>query len=190
MKHFIISGSPQKESNTLRVARAIDRVAQGSESLGIADFNLYDFPFLNQKELTPNNLSPFQQKLVDQWAAADLLFVVTPEYNWYPSAELMNMLNQLGGKPFKHLFDNKVFAFAGVSSGRGGRIPTTHLNIMFGKLFNVLHTHSVASSKSFESQFTPKVLDALGNSLGNEEYDKGLEAFVRYSLEMARRWSK
>ena len=188
MKHFIISGSPQKNSNTLRVARAINRLATESESLGVIDFNAYDLPFLNQKELTPDNLSDFQKTLVDNWAAADLLIVVTPEYNWYPSAELMNMLNQLGGRPFKHLFDNKVFAFVGVSSGRGGRIPTTHLNIMFGKLFNVLNTHSIASSKSFESQFTSKVLDAEGNSLGNAEYDKGLEAFVQYSLAMAQRW--
>ena len=185
----IQSGSPRKNSLTLRVAKAIARNIEGTHPYTLVDFNEYDIPFINQGIVDENQLTPFQQKLLDGWKNADLIFVLSPEYNWFPAAELVNMIHQLGTRQHRHLFDGKVFAFVGTSNGRGGRIPTTQLTTIYNKLINVLGSHSVVSAKAFESQFTQTVLDGEGNSLGNQEYDKGLTAFIDYSLKIAERWA-
>lgn len=184
----IQAGSPQENSLTLRVAKAIAKQLGTEHTHSIVDFNQYDIPFINQGSVNADSLTPFQQQLLGGWDSAKLVFVISPEYNWFPSAELINMLHQLGSRQHKNLFDGKVFAFAGVSNGRGGRIPTMQLTTVYNKLINVLSTHSFSSGKTFESQFTQNVLDENGNSLGNAEYDKGLKAFVDYSLDMAERW--
>lgn len=192
MNITVLSGSPRKNSNTLRVAKAIKRIslANGAENVDIIDFNEQDIPFLNQAEVDINNLTDFQSRLVNSMDKAHIVYVLTPEYNWFPTAELINMIHQMGNNDFKHIFNNKVFAFGGVSNGRGGRVPAIHLNNIFSKMFNVFSFESVAVARAFESQFTPKVLDEDGNSLGTEEYDKGLEKFVSYSESIAKRWFK
>lgn len=184
----IQAGSPQKNSLSLRVAKAIAKQIGTEHTHNIVDFNHYDIPFINQGSVEMDNLTPFQQQLINGWADAKLVIVVSPEYNWFPSAELINTLHQLGSRQHKNLFDGKVFAFAGVSNGRGGRMPTMQLTTVYNKLINVLATRSFSSGKTFESQFTQNVLDENGDSLGNAEYDKGLKAFVDYSLDMASRW--
>jgi chromate reductase, NAD(P)H dehydrogenase (quinone) len=185
----IQAGSPQQNSLSLRVAKAIARHVGGQyPNTSIVDFNKYDIPFINQGRVQRDNLTPFQQELLGGWENAQLIFVISPEYNWFPSAELVNMLHQLGSRQNKSLFDGKVFAFVGVSNGRGGRIPTMQLTTVYNKLINVLATQSVSSAKTFESQFTQNVLDEEGHSLGNAEYDKGLAAFIDYSVDIAKRW--
>lgn len=185
----IQSGSPQKNSQSLRVGRAIQKHTEGTHTTSLIDFNAYDIPFMNAGSVIKGAYTPFQKQLIEGWEAADLVVVISPEYNWFPSAELINTIHQLGSRDYKHLFDNKVFAFVGVSSGRGGRIPTMQLTTIYNKLINVFSTHAISSGKTFESQFTSKVLDEDGNSLGNEEYDKGLKAFIDYSVELAQRWT-
>lgn len=184
----IQAGSPQENSLTLRVAKAIAKQIGSEHTHSIVDFHHYDIPFINQGSVEMDNLTPFQQQLINGWADAKLVIVLSPEYNWFPSAELINMLHQLGSRQHKNLFDGKVFAFAGISNGRGGRMPTMQLTTVYNKLINVLATRSFSSGKTFESQFTQNVLDENGDSLGNAEYDKGLKSFVDYSLDMASRW--
>ncbi len=64
-------------------------------------------------------------------------------------------------------------------------MPAVQLSYVVNKLLNVMNLHSVVSPKMFESQFTTKALDEAGNSLGNAEFDKGLEQFVDYNLTLA-----
>lgn len=184
----IQSGSPRKNSLSLRVAKAIHNHIHAAHTSSVIDFNNYDIPFLNAGKVNKEAFTPFQKQLIEGWDTADLVFVISPEYNWFPSAELVNTIHQLGSRDYKHLFDNKVFAFVGVSSGRGGRIPTMQLTTIYNKLFNVFSTHAISSGKTFESQFTGQVLDENGNSLGNAEYDKGLGSFIDYSVELTQRW--
>lgn len=184
----IQSGSPRKDSLSVRVAKAIHKHVGAEHTSSIVDFNNYDIPFLNAGRVNKEAYTPFQKQLIEGWDAADLVFVISPEYNWFPSAEIINTIHQLGSPDYKHLFDNKVFAFVGVSSGRGGRIPAMQLTTIYNKLFNVFSTHAISSGKTFESQFTGQTLDENGNSLGNAEYDKGLSAFVDYSVELSQRW--
>jgi chromate reductase len=59
---------------------------------------------------------------------------------------------------------------------------------MFDKILNVFNTDSITSPKKFEAKFISKVLDPEGNSLGNPEFDKGLNDFISYTLKIAKRW--
>lgn len=190
MNVTILSGSSRPDNNTHRVALALSETAKRlGSSAEVVDFKDYDIPFPNGGSLHLPHLSAFQQQLHDAWDNADLVIMVTPEYNWFPSAEIINLLHQIGTHQFRHLFENKVFAFAGVSTGRGGRVPTIQLSSVMDKLIGILETHSIVCPKKFESQFTTRVLNENGLSLGNEEYDHGLTKFLEYALLLTKRWS-
>ena len=185
MEISILSGSSRSYNKTLRLAKAIH--AQIPEAK-LIDFTEYDIPFPNKGEVDSNNLTPFQSELLHGIENSHLVFVLTPEYNWFPSAELVNMVHQLAVHEHIHIFNNTVFAFAGVSSGGGGRIPTIQLSYLFDKILNVFNMDSITSPKKFEARFIAAALDENGNSLGNAEFDKGLKDFVNYSLKVAGRW--
>ncbi len=140
-------------------------------------------------DLDENNLTPFQQHLKDSMAAASLIFIISPEYNWMPSAELINFIHQMTDRPYEKMWSNKVFAIAGSSNGRGGKFPTVQLTYVLNKINSVMHYDSIVVPRVFESQFTQKALDENGQSLGNEEYDKGLNLFVDVALKTAKRWN-
>lgn len=190
IKVTILSGSSRAGNNTLRVSRAIQRICreQGAHA-DIIDFKDYDIPFPNAGSVHPDALTTFQHKLIHSWRDTSLVFMVSPEYNWFPSAEIINMIHQLGNHTFRDLFDNKVFATAGVSTGRGGRIPTVQLSYVLDKIISVFETHAITCPKKFESQFSTHVLDENGNSLGNAEYDHGITKYVNYALALAHKWS-
>lgn len=188
----IISGSPRKNSNTLKVAKAVANIAsemlQGEE-IRIIDFNGFDIPSVNQQVLNPDALSPWQQNLYDSCRNSGLVIALTPEYNWFPSAEIIQMIHTMASFKFIDMWNNKVFATIGTSNGRGGRMPAVQLSYTLSKILNVLNCDSIVCPKVFESQFTDKVLDQNGNSLGNEEYMNGLKAFVQHTLRFRKRWT-
>jgi len=190
MKVSIISSSPRTASNSLRVAKAVARVVQAKEeyTVSVVDFAGYDIPLYNQGEIDPGNLTPFQQQLVNAMTGEAVIILVVPEYNWTMPAELANFIHRMGDKPFLDLFNNKVFAFVGVSTGKGGRQPVVQLTYILGKIISFFELDTLVSSKLFESHFTKEALDENGNSLGNMGYDTGLEKFVNYTLRTGTRW--
>jgi chromate reductase len=186
MNIVIISGSPRKNSNTLRVANAIAKSKELQQhNTSIIDFHLSDIPFANHGEINTENLTPFQEKLLTDWKNSKLVIILSPEYNWFPSAEIINMIHRFGEPRFKYLFDEKIFALGAVSSGRGGRIPAIQLSYVISKLVNYMDCVSIVSSKILETQFATQVLDDKGNSLGNSMYDKGMEKFITYNIKLA-----
>jgi len=191
MNICIISGSPLSNSNSIRFCRMLrNKLSALGHNISIIDFEFYDFPFMNQGEVTMENLSEFQKNLVDCVTGANLVFICSPEYNWMPSAELVNMFHQIGSRAFKTFFDNKVFAVAGISNGKGGKMPCIQLTYVLNKLINHLDCDSIVSSRNFESHFTHKELDKEGNIAGNEIYEKGINGFIEYALRTADRWHK
>lgn len=190
MNIAVISTSPRKHSGSLRVARYLKNVLEhyDQSNVRLVDFETYDLPLIGQGSLDKANLTPFQKELIDTLAAADLVFFMLPEYNWTAPPQFTNMLNQLGNKEFAHLFDGKVFALAGVSSGRGGREPAIQMTTVLNKLINFLNVHSVVSPRIWESHDTGKNLTETGESTGNEAYEKNARAFVDYALNVAQRW--
>lgn len=161
--------------------------SMGESDIELVDFEAYDIPFFNQ-ELDPSNLSEFQQRLTKAMREADSIIFVTPEYNWFPSAEMVHLVHRLADNHFKDLWDNKIFSFVGVSTGRGGRMPTVQMGYMIDKIINVFNFNSLTNPKSFEVQFAGKVLDINGNSLGSAEFDRGMQTFLSYHIRLNKRW--
>lgn len=189
MKIAIISTSPRKGSNSLKVAKYLKSIlSEQQDDLSLFHFEEVDIPMVGRKKLDKDNLSEFQQKLLHVWGEADLVIFTLPEYNWTTSGELINALHQLGTKPFADLFNNKVFALVGVSTGRGGRQPCLEINMVVNKLISFLNQHSVVSPKIFESHETSKNLNAEGDSEGNDIYEKGVRDFVNFTLRIAQQW--
>lgn len=192
MPHItILSGSPRNPSNTIRVAKAIEKelVKQDYET-SLINFKDYDLPNLNQQDIDLDNLSSFQQDLIDNMRKPGLVFICTPEYNWLPSSELINMINQLAGGKTLNMFDNKVFAIAGISAGRGGRYPAIILSSALNKIIGYFGLKSFVSGKIFEAQFVPKVITLEGDLLDNHEFNKGFMEFVQYSVEITKNWNR
>lgn len=190
MKVAIVSTSPRANSNTLRFCKFVQIVLQenGQHDATVIDFAHYDLPFVGTAWLKPETLTPFQQEFITGWAEADLVFFASPEYNWTATPQVINAFHSLGGPAFKHLFENKVFAMAGVSNGRGGRQPALDMTTVLNKVISFTNSFSVISPKLYESHETDKNLDAAGQFVGNEIYDRTVRAFVDYTLTVAQRW--
>ncbi len=116
------------------------------------------------------------------------MFVVTPEYNWFPTAEIINTIHQLAQEDYIHIFNHKVIATVGVSAGKGGRMPAVQLVTVLNKIIGFFKLDSMTSSNSFEVQEVTKCIDNDGVLLGNEPFNKGFLSFVSYSLKVAKRW--
>jgi chromate reductase, NAD(P)H dehydrogenase (quinone) len=191
MKVAIISGTSRKGNNTIRVAKALKRLHdEQNHSASIVDFRTYDLPFFNGEPIDENNPTPFQKELIDTWKDADLVYILSPEYNWLISPELANMANHYSGNKHTFLYDNKVFAFVGVSSGIGGRLPTMQLSSVVEKLIFYLGAQSVCSPNKFESHYTPQELDESGNFIKDSGYRKRLKSFVDYSTKLILRFKQ
>lgn len=183
-KVCIINGSSRQNSNTQKLAMAIKKYLGniGVEEVSIPDSTKYDIPFFNQGTLAVGSLTSYQKEVYESISSANLIFFLSPEYNWTMSAEMLNLFHQFGAKEFSAMWNNKKFAFAGVSSGRGGRMPALDMNKVVGKIVGFFGFNSMVSPRLFESQLTPQVLDSIGNSLGNDLYDRGLAEFINYHL--------
>ncbi|MEZ0539940.1 NAD(P)H-dependent oxidoreductase [Fibrella arboris] len=190
MKIALISTSPRAKSNTLRFCHFAKNVLQesGQHEVTVVDFEAYDLPFVGTAWVQPDTLSPFQEKLITAWGEADLVFFASPEYNWTATPQVINAFNTLGGPAFKHLFENKVFAMVGTSNGRGGRQPALDMTTVLNKVISFTNSYSIISPKLYESHETDKNLDAAGQFIGHEVYDRTVRAFITYSLAVAQRW--
>ena len=192
MNIAIIATSPRKNSNSLRFSRHLQKVLQASnnQDTTIVDFHYFDIPSVGRGIINKDALTDFQRELLTAWEKADLVFFVTPEYNFTVNGDLLNALHQLGSKDFAHLFHDKVFAWAGVSAGRGGKNPCLDLTTVINKIINFSNQYSVVSPRIFESHETHKNLDENADSVGNKIYEDGVKAFLDYSLEVTKRWVK
>src|SRR5690349_4074624 len=121
MNICIISGSARKDNNTIRLAYALKRILEKRHRVSIVDFIKYDIPLVPQGDIDPHSLSTFQKQLIDEVGQANLVFLISPEYNWSTTPEVLNMLHRLADNDFQHIFDNTVFALMGVSTGKGGK---------------------------------------------------------------------
>lgn len=189
MNICIISGSARANNNTIRVAKAIQNRLQAEQhQVNLVDFQQYDIPLINQGEVSAATFTPFQQKLAQAMQTAHAVIIITPEYNWSTTPEILNWLHRFGDKKFADQFNEKVFATVGVSTGKGGKAPAIHLHSILNKIISFTDLNSVVSPKIFESHFTKDVLDENGNSLGNPMFDAGLNDFIQYTLRVTQRW--
>lgn len=162
--------------------------AEGQHEVAVVTFEQYDIPFVGQGSVKPDQLTAFQQELTSTWEAADLILFAMPEYNWTAPPQATNAIHQLGGPSFKHLFENKVFAMVGISNGRGGRQPALDMTTVMNKIISFTNSYSIVSPKLYESHETDKNLDENGQFIGHEVYERTVNAFLSYTLNVANRW--
>jgi len=170
------------------VAYALEKLLKKEHTVSIVDFIEYDIPLLPQGDVVAHALTSFQSKLMEGLHKAHIVFLISPEYNWSTTPEILNMLHRFGTNDFKYVFDESVFALIGVSSGKGGKAPALHLSSILTKIISFMDLESIISPKIFESHYTKEVLDEEGHSLGNKMYDAGLKDFTDYTLRVANRW--
>ncbi len=188
MQICIISGSARANNNTHRVSLAIELLLKANHEISVIDFKEFDIPSLAQGGLKTNALTPFQQNLIDSLFKAEVVIMISPEYNWSATPEILNMLNLVPNKPFDQIFNNKVFAFVGVSTGKGGKVPALQMMQIVNKLISFSNNDSIVSSRIFEAHFVKEVLNENGESLGNPMFDKGINDFCDYTIRIANRW--
>jgi chromate reductase len=193
MKVAILSGSSRRGNNTIRVSRAIKEclIQDGlvADDVRICDFVNYDIPFFNGEDLDRSNPTEFQSELYTAMSEAQVIFILSPEYNWFPSAEVINLIHRFATSTNKDLFGDKIFATAGISAGKGGKVPAVQLSYVLNKVVNFLDLQSIVSARIFESMHTPAYLDEDGKFIGEESYEIALKEFIRYSVTLAKRWS-
>lgn len=190
MKITLISTSSRPTSSSLRFARYVRSVLAeaGIHEVSIVTFEHYDIPFVGQGFVHKDALTDFQRELISAWEAADLVIFTMPEYNWTAPPQATNAVHQLGGPGFKHLFENKVFAMVGISSGRGGRQPALDMTTVVNKVISFTNSFSIVSPKLYESHETAANLDENGNFIGHDTYDRTARAFIDYSIQVTQRW--
>lgn len=191
MKIALISTSSRQNSNSLRFVNYLRHILaeDGQHETSVVSFEQYDIPFVGQGAVNKDELTPFQTELIAAWEAADLIIFASPEYNWTAPPQATNTIHQLGGAAFKHLFDNKVFAMAGVSNGRGGRQPALDMTTVVNKIISFTNSYSIVSPKLYESHETHQNLDENGQFIGHPVYEKTARAFMDYTLNVAQRWT-
>lgn len=191
MNISILSGSARALNNTIRVGKALElRLQEAGHTTTLVDFQYYDLPLMNQGPIDEKNLTPFQHQLANSMRNADVVMLITPEYNWSTTPEILNFLHRMSDLRFRDLFNNKVFATIGVSTGKGGKAPALHLHSILNKIISFSNLDSFVSAKIFEAHYTKEVLDEQGKSLGNEMFDKGLNDFIHFTLRMSERWKQ
>lgn len=190
MNITLISTSSRKNSNSLRFARYAQHVLteSGQHEVSVVTFEDYDISMVGQGSLKKEHLTNFQQDLINAWEQADVVVFMLPEYNWTAPPQATNLIHQLGGPTFKHLFENKVFAMVGVSNGRGGRQPALDMTTVVNKIISFTNSYSIVSPKLYESHETDKNLDENGHFNGHEVYGRTSRAFLDYTLNVAQRW--
>lgn len=192
MQILLLAGSSRPHSNSLLAARFLGNLLHNgrNDSVQIVDLSHEALPAVGRGSLDVNQLTPFQQELTEAWGKARLVIITAPEYNWSTNAELINMAHQLGTKAFAPLFKEKVFAFAGVSTGRGGRQSALELMMIFNKIISFSDSESVVCPKLWESHETHRNIDAASLGSANEVYTESARQFLTYALRLSRRWER
>lgn len=190
MQILILSGSSRKNSNSLLVAKYLTKLTGQQDGLnfGIIDLSDEQIPTVGRGSIDPENLTDFQRNLIEKWHAASLVIFTAPEYNWSTNAELINLAHQLGNKNHAYLFNNKVFSFVGVSTGRGGRQSALELMMIFNKIISFTNNQSIVCPKLWESHETHLNINADSLLSDNKVYKESAKNFLDYSIQIAKRW--
>ena len=190
MQILILSGSSRKNSNSLLVANYLTKQNSHSSDIhfSVVDLAEEQIPNVGRGSIDPEHLSDFQKNLIEKWHNAALVIITAPEYNWSTNAELINLAHQLGTKNHAYLFNNKVFAFVGVSTGRGGRQSALEQMMIFNKIISFTNNQSVVCPKLWESHETHLNINNTTLLSENKVYADSAQNFMDYAITMTKRW--
>jgi chromate reductase len=122
-KIAVIIGSLRKNSNSSRIAKAIE--AEAPKSLTFEHIGIDNLPFYNQ-DLDPNDAPPQWTAFRDKVRGADAVLFVTPEYNRSMSGVMKNAID-VGSRPYgKSVWAGKPAAVVSSSMGPIGGFGANH----------------------------------------------------------------
>ena len=190
MKVLVVGGSSRPENNTLKVAKASFAFLQkrGVE-VELLDLAGSDVPLIGQEIKLLESFTEFENKVIEKFTNAQLIFICAPEYNWGMSGFMKNFLDQFGVKKLVQMWDKKVFALAGVSDGTGGKISAAEISISLSKIISFAGATSVLSPKIFLSQVTQDKVESDG-TIKDVEYGAALERFIDYAINLSNIFQK
>lgn len=168
--HFVaISGSLRKESFNTKALKALQELAPSNitiEHLSIADVPMYNFDL--HEKLIPESV----EKLSAAIKTADLVIIVTPEYNYSVPGVLKNVIDFFSRHPLKP-FDKKAVGIVSASpSLLGGVRAQYHLRqILVAVNATTMNTPEVVITEA-NTKF-----DEAGNLI-DEKTKKFLSKFI------------
>jgi chromate reductase len=190
MKVAIISGSSRPKNNSIKVSLGLKMLLEemGNEVI-IVDMRESDTPIIGKVDKRKgSDLSGFEQGMIDTLSTSEMVFLVAPEYNWGVSPVLKNFLDQFGSSYYSQIWENKVFALAGVSDGGGGKMSANLVLISLSKILSFASESSIVSPKIFWSRETPENIDESGKFL-SADYKKAIQGFIDHAVNIRNKLS-
>lgn len=177
MRIEIISGSPNKNSVTYRVALHLQKAITSStgHEVGILDTREYPLPVIQKVfvsvEATPDPFKPLAERMF----GADAFILLTPEFNGSYTPALKNLVDHF---PKQH---HKAFGIVTASPGSmGGMRAAMQMQQLVYALFGV------GSPYMLVTPHVEKKFDAEGNLI-EESFRKAVDTFIREFLWLAEK---
>ncbi len=171
----IISGSPRKESLSIRVAQFLQKYLREktTHDINIIDARDWQLPFLQEVftsvEKTPELFKPLAERML----AANAYILVTPEYNGSYTPALKNLFDHFPKRT------HKTFGIVTTSPGAlGGIRAGLQLQLLINALFGIGSPHMLVTP------FVDKKFDAEGDLIDGS-FQKNIDVFVKEFLWLA-----
>lgn len=169
MRIEIISGSPNKNSVTYRVALHLQKAIASSigHEVGIIDTREYQLPVIQKVfvsvEATPDPFKPLAERMF----GADAFILLTPEFNGSYTPALKNLVDHF---PKQH---RKPFGIVTASPGAmGGMRAAMQMQQLVFALFGI------GSPYMLVTPHVEKKFDEEGNLI-EESFKKAVDTFIR-----------
>jgi NAD(P)H-dependent FMN reductase len=177
MKIEILSGSPRRNSSTVRVALHLQRLLQENtdHEIGLIDVREFALPPLQEVFLAPHLAPEAFQPLAKRVFEAQAFILVTPEYNGSFTPDLKNLLDHFPKQ------QHKVFGLVTASPGAlGGIRAALQLQQLVYALFGIGSPHMLITP------MVEKKFDAAGNLI-DTTFQKSVDVFVKEFLWLSER---
>ncbi len=177
---LLICASPRPGSNSSKTTEYLRGIisAKGHQ-VDVKTFLGLEIRSIGAGYIQPAEVTAFQQAILDAIIKADHVIWVVPEYNRNMPAEMIAFLEHFGNKTYPALWNDRVHAIVGVSSGIGGREPIYQLMKMFSYVIDNYGGHNCyISPHSFQSINTGEQFDAQNNFIGDERFAANATKFV------------
>lgn len=173
----IISGSPRKESISIRAALFLEKELKEktNHNIGLINLNSFDLGLLQNVfkcvDEAPEQFKPLAKRMFD----ANAFIIVTPEYNGSYSSVIKNLFDHFPKQ------SRKAFGIVSASTGAlGGTRSTQQLLLYVPALFGI------ASPYLLITPHVDKKFDTAGNLI-DESFSSPINTFVHEFLFLAER---
>ena len=177
----IISGSPRKESVSIRLALHLHKLLKkkGDCNIGLLDIREWDLSTLQEAVFTSEADTPEAYKpLAKRMFAANAFILVSPEYNGSYTAILKNLFDHFPKQ------SHKTFGIVTASPGALGGIRAAMQMQQF-----ILALFGIASPYMLVTPFVDKKFSANG-ALLDPAFQNPVDLFVREFLWLAKNMVK